>query len=248
MGGFYKKKLQKQRQHAQEPHTFLNTKMHKSVGRHMKNLKIRTRIALSLILPIVGLVLFSGTLVLEKRHTATEMHGLEQLSHLAPVISSLVHELQTERGTAAVFIGSKGKKYKQELPAQFTATDAKTDELINALHGFDASAFNTAREAPEPEALPVEDQAAMTPAAPEAEQEPSRLLVLEPGISNELVDKMNRAIEALDQIEKTRKKTLKRRLPVLKMAGYYTDTITKLLRSEERRVGKECRSRWSRYH
>ena len=28
----------------------------------------------------------------------------------------------------------------------------------------------------------------------------------------------------------------------------YTDTGDKLLRSEERRVGKECRSRWSPYH
>src|SRR3712207_2567204 len=33
--------------------------------------------------------------------------------------------------------------------------------------------------------------------------------------------------------------------------GYYTDQTcapTQLLRSEERRVGKECRSRWSPYH
>src|SRR3712207_13120 len=28
----------------------------------------------------------------------------------------------------------------------------------------------------------------------------------------------------------------------------YRDVVVKLLRSEERRVGKECRSRWSPYH
>ena len=30
--------------------------------------------------------------------------------------------------------------------------------------------------------------------------------------------------------------------------GSATDTIARGLRSEERRVGKECRSRWSPYH
>ena len=35
--------------------------------------------------------------------------------------------------------------------------------------------------------------------------------------------------------------------PGLELAGYFPDTQTKR-RSEERRVGKECRSRWSPYH
>src|SRR4051812_6241348 len=33
-----------------------------------------------------------------------------------------------------------------------------------------------------------------------------------------------------------------------KLLEYNADTPTSLLRSEERRVGKECRSRWSPYH
>ena len=32
------------------------------------------------------------------------------------------------------------------------------------------------------------------------------------------------------------------------LKSLYRDTHVKLLRSEERRVGKECRSRWSPYH
>src|SRR5687768_2377700 len=32
-----------------------------------------------------------------------------------------------------------------------------------------------------------------------------------------------------------------------KHSGFYSTTLDILLRSEERRVGKECRSRWSRY-
>ena len=30
--------------------------------------------------------------------------------------------------------------------------------------------------------------------------------------------------------------------------GYFAENLQKLPRSEERRVGKECRSRWSPYH
>src|SRR5690554_3024352 len=33
-----------------------------------------------------------------------------------------------------------------------------------------------------------------------------------------------------------------------KTMSYATDTVTYFFRSEERRVGKECRSRWSAYH
>ena len=36
-------------------------------------------------------------------------------------------------------------------------------------------------------------------------------------------------------------------LPIVRETGGLKDTV-KLLRSEERRVGKECRSRWSPYH
>ena len=34
----------------------------------------------------------------------------------------------------------------------------------------------------------------------------------------------------------------------LRTVSYYADIIALLTRSEERRVGKECRSRWSPYH
>ena len=36
--------------------------------------------------------------------------------------------------------------------------------------------------------------------------------------------------------------------PGLELSGYKDDFELKRVRSEERRVGKECRSRWSPYH
>ncbi len=190
----------------------------------MKNVKIRSRISIAILLPIIGLLFFSGTSLLDKQKTATQMDGLHELARLAPIISSLVHELQVERGTAALFIASKGKKNKDELPAQFTVTDAKSAQLIAEFHGYDASVFNTAKPVAAEEA--PQDEAA---AAPSKDEDAVPLIQLEPGIANELVERMNVAIEALSKIEKSRKKTLKRRATVLNMAEYYTTTIADLL-------------------
>ena len=35
---------------------------------------------------------------------------------------------------------------------------------------------------------------------------------------------------------------------IAELAGVSRGTVDRVLRSEERRVGKECRSRWSPYH
>ena len=46
-------------------------------------------------------------------------------------------------------------------------------------------------------------------------------------------------------------KIKKNNIPVIKQGKHlyiYRDELDKWLRSEERRVGKECRSRWSPYH
>lgn len=185
----------------------------------MKNLKIRSRIALALLLPILGLIFFSGSLVLEKRQAANEMQALQDMARMAPVISNLVHELQKERGTNAVFIGSKGKKFKTEMPAQFSATDAQIEKLIATFRAFDSEAFKPV----DPDVAAAQEEAAKAdPAAAQA------MIDAAPAVSP-LIAKMQLAVEALGKIEKTRKKTAKRRLKAITMAFYYTSTITDLL-------------------
>ena len=107
----------------------------------MENTKIGTRIMIALIIPIIGLVLFSAFSVIEKQRTASQMGQLQELAQLGPVISALVHEMQKERGTSAVFIGSKGKKFTAELPQQWQATNVKRTALLKTLKSFDAQAF-----------------------------------------------------------------------------------------------------------
>lgn len=109
----------------------------------LANMKIGTRILLALTLPIVGLLFFSGNTVLDRRQVSTEMEALNQLASVAPAISGVVHELQKERGTSAVFIGSKGEKFSAELPQQYEDTDNALTAMNAALASFDANAYGT---------------------------------------------------------------------------------------------------------
>jgi len=110
----------------------------------MENTKIGVRISLALVMPIAGLLIFSGLTVFDKQQIASGMESLQKLGALGPTVSALVHEMQKERGTSAVFIGSKGEKFVKELPVQWGVTDEKRTALIKALKAFNASAYGAA--------------------------------------------------------------------------------------------------------
>ncbi|MCK5545969.1 MAG: nitrate- and nitrite sensing domain-containing protein [Rhodospirillaceae bacterium] len=101
-----------------------------------KNAKIQVRIISALLLPVVGFIYFSLTSVIDSRSTATEMDKIVELASLAPPISAVVHELQKERGTSAVYIGSKGAKFSKELPIQHKNTDDFLKKMNDALSSF----------------------------------------------------------------------------------------------------------------
>ena len=109
----------------------------------MKNVKIKYRIFMISAVAILGMLVFSGFLLVEQRSTVTDMESLNELAGLAPTISALVHEMQKERGASAGFIGSKGQKFAQKLPAQRQLTDQKRTALKDALANFDAAAFGS---------------------------------------------------------------------------------------------------------
>ena len=57
-----------------------------------------------------------------------EIEKLEKLVLLSNKISLMVHETQKEREASAGFVGSKGAKFKQKLPAQRVHTDTRIKE------------------------------------------------------------------------------------------------------------------------
>ncbi|MFA7431778.1 MAG: nitrate- and nitrite sensing domain-containing protein [Rhodospirillaceae bacterium] len=105
------------------------------------NRPIGLRIAVALLLPVLGLVFFSGAMVLERRSVMVEMGTLERLAAVAPDISAVVHELQKERGTSAGFIGAKGGVFSAPLDAQRRDTEAALARLRTTLEAFDSKAY-----------------------------------------------------------------------------------------------------------
>jgi methyl-accepting chemotaxis protein len=107
--------------------------------RFLQNLKIRTRIATALLIPVLGLLIFSGLSLSEKRQVASDMGQLEDLVKLANHLSRFVHELQKERGVSAVYQGSQGKQMGEVLPQQRQVTDKYRTELQTFLASFDTA-------------------------------------------------------------------------------------------------------------
>ena len=105
------------------------------------NIKIRNKIILMLVFPILVSVFFSLIVVLDKYRIFTEMKTVQNLASLSVKISSLVHEMQKERGATALFIGSKGKEFVNELQAQRGDTDKKAGDLKEFLKAFDSGRF-----------------------------------------------------------------------------------------------------------
>lgn len=112
----------------------------------MKNVSIKFRIMTIAIVALTGLVISSGYVVLDKKSTVTSMSQLNEMAMLAPAISGVVHELQKERGTSAVYIGSKGSTFADVLPQQRDDTDSSINALSQHLKSIDHGKFGGAFE------------------------------------------------------------------------------------------------------
>ncbi|MFN3076264.1 MAG: methyl-accepting chemotaxis protein [Alphaproteobacteria bacterium] len=105
------------------------------------DLRIATRVSLAFVLPLVALLWFSAGNVLTEHRTMVEMESLDVLAGVGARISAAVHELQRERGSSALFLGSKGQKFGDRVDAQRQATDAQLATLRETLGRFDFSAY-----------------------------------------------------------------------------------------------------------
>ena len=109
--------------------------------RFFSNLKLRTRLILIVLFPLLGFLYFSIDSLLEKNTVSVEMEKLESLAELSVKIGNLAHEFQKERGMTAGFLGSKGVKFASEVPAQRKETDKKIAELKQQLGGLEVNRF-----------------------------------------------------------------------------------------------------------
>lgn len=113
------------------------------IERILDSISVSLRISLVAMLPLIAMVYFSSSTLLERQNTVAEMDTVQSLAQLAPDISAVVHEMQKERGMSAGFIGSKGKKFSDTLPTQRKDTEGKIATMKIALSNFDAAAISS---------------------------------------------------------------------------------------------------------
>lgn len=89
----------------------------------LKNLSIKSKLNILSILPILALIILSSTIILDNNNKLDEYTTLEKLVKLSSKVSLLVHETQKERGLTAGFLGSGGKKFKDNLLEQRKSTN-----------------------------------------------------------------------------------------------------------------------------
>ncbi|MBF0562177.1 MAG: nitrate- and nitrite sensing domain-containing protein, partial [Alphaproteobacteria bacterium] len=98
---------------------------------YVANIKIAKKLISAVFLPIIGVLLFAGDIVLEKHSISVAMSRIHGLASQAPIISAAVNELQKERGTSIGFVSSKGQKFIERLPAQRRAADERLVAIRN---------------------------------------------------------------------------------------------------------------------
>ena len=111
------------------------------VIRMLHKLSIKQKLILIMFIPLAVVILLSTKLLTNSYTETSGLTKLDKVVVLSTKIGALVHETQKERGMTAGFIGSKGIKFKRELPIQRKVSSQKKTELHNYLKEFDTSDY-----------------------------------------------------------------------------------------------------------
>ena len=103
----------------------------------LSNLGIGFKLAITTGLPLALLMYFE---VAARTETKAEIEKLNSLAQSVATISRLVHEFQRERGASALFIGSKGTEFRNELSDQRKKTETERLHTANVLAPLAAQA------------------------------------------------------------------------------------------------------------
>ncbi len=107
----------------------------------LSKLSIKQKLILIMLIPLMVVILLAAKLSIDSYLSAKNLKSLDNVVVLSIKIGALVHETQKERGMTAGFIGSKGEKFKVELPNQRVLVDDRLKDLNNFLSTFDKSSY-----------------------------------------------------------------------------------------------------------
>lgn len=103
----------------------------------LSNISIRAKLGIIFIIPTIALFVQIVIAVVDKNNLVNEVNVLNKALHISVKMSSLVHELQKERGESVGFISSKGSKFADIIEDQKSVTNTKHSELIKAMKEVD---------------------------------------------------------------------------------------------------------------
>ncbi|MCF6331348.1 MAG: nitrate- and nitrite sensing domain-containing protein [Sulfurimonas sp.] len=107
----------------------------------MKIIELKRKIPKFLIIPLLILFSFSTYSGVNKLRENAIYETVHQYMHFATVASSLIHELQKERGYSNGFIASNGKSFLVELKQQREQSNKKIEVLKKYLTNFDFDVY-----------------------------------------------------------------------------------------------------------
>jgi HAMP domain-containing protein len=101
---------------------------------------IAHRLAIAIAIPTILLVGFAVHNLYSESQAHAETLAMQVRAGGVAQASSLIHELQRERGASAVFLGSKGVQMRTELGEQRKRTDGKRQQVSSALDALSRDA------------------------------------------------------------------------------------------------------------
>ncbi len=102
----------------------------------INDLAFKKKLILLVFIPLLATLYFSLNSLSSLTSKQNQLSEIEELITLTVANNGLVHELQKERGATAVFLGSKGDKFEQELNKQRKLTNKANSLLKNKLAEF----------------------------------------------------------------------------------------------------------------
>ena len=108
----------------------------------ISKLSIKQKLIAIMLIPLVIVILLAAKLAYDSYRSLENLKSSDKVVILSTKIGALVHETQKERGMTAGFIGSKGVKFKDELPRQREEVNKQITFLNEFLSDFDKSKYS----------------------------------------------------------------------------------------------------------
>jgi methyl-accepting chemotaxis protein len=105
----------------------------------LSRLRLSTLMIFLLTVPMLGVAALGSVHVWQKFQLYRQLDSFKDVVRLGVHLGNLVHELQKERGFSALFLGTGGESYQQQLATQRARSDQRWTEIRQSLGSFPAT-------------------------------------------------------------------------------------------------------------